>query len=148
MERRGSRLSRRGFMAGAAGLGLVAGCGRLPGQGQQPKVRRVGFLSLDTTPAYYEAFRQGLRDHGLVEGKDLVVEYRSPPALDMDRLPELAAELVRLPVDLLIADGTNEAIVAKNATSVIPIVFVPVGDPVGAGLVTSLARPGGNMGVT
>jgi putative tryptophan/tyrosine transport system substrate-binding protein len=147
MERHQSRWSRRAFVGGStvSSLGLLAGCGRLPWQAQDaPKVHRIGFLSLYTTPTYYEAFQQGLREQGLVEGKNLVIEYRSPSAPDQGRLAELATELVQMPVDLLVADGTQESLVAKNTTSAIPIVFVPVGDPVGAGLVASLARPGGN----
>src|SRR4051794_19565833 len=85
MERRGSRLSRRQFMVGAAGLGLVAGCGRLPWPAWQPAIPRIGYLGDHPIPAFNEAFRQGLREHGYVDGQNLTIEWRfaegSPEAL-------------------------------------------------------------------
>jgi putative ABC transport system substrate-binding protein len=146
MERRGSRLSRRAFVGWAAGLGLVAGCGRLPGQAPA-RVYRVGFLSR-SSPAgdapLFEAFRQGLTERGYVEGQNLTIEYRSTEGQE-ERLRDLAAELVRLPVDVIVARSTPAVHAAKEATSRIPIVFPNVGDPVGDDLVASLARPGGNV---
>src|SRR4029077_2506370 len=91
-----------------------------------------------------EAFRQGLRELGYVEGKNIVVEYRDAEG-KQDRLPALAAELVRLKVDVIVTPGTLPTRVTKEATSTIPIVMAQVGDPVGSGFVASLARPGGNI---
>jgi ABC-type uncharacterized transport system substrate-binding protein len=111
------------------------------------KVHRMGYLA-SSSPAsaqpLLEAFRQGLGELGWVEGQNLVVEYRFAEG-QHDRLPELAAELVRLKVDLIAAGPTPPALAARNATRTIPIVMTAVGDPVRLGLVTSLARPGGNV---
>jgi len=90
-----------------------------------------------------DAFRQGLRELGWVEGQNLVIDYRSAEG-KLDRLPDLAAELVRLKVDIIVAVPTPAAAAAKNAIETIPIVMIGVGDPVGTGLIASLARPGGN----
>jgi putative ABC transport system substrate-binding protein len=113
---------------------------------QAAKIARIGYLSpnLAATPHLREAFRQGLRDLGYVEGRNLVIEYRDAEG-KLERLPALAAELVALKVDVILAEGgTLGPRVAKQATRTIPIVFA-AGDPVGSGLVTSLARPGGNV---
>jgi putative ABC transport system substrate-binding protein len=91
-----------------------------------------------------EAFRQGLRDLGWIEGQSIAVEVRTAEG-KYDRLPDLAAELVRLKVDVIFASSTPAALAAKRATTTIPIVIGRVADPVGSGLVTSLARPGGNI---
>jgi putative ABC transport system substrate-binding protein len=91
-----------------------------------------------------DAFRQGLRELGWAEGRNIVIDYRFAEGR-LDRLPDLAAELVRLKVDIIVAQATPGAAAAKNATETIPIVMVPVGDPVGLGLIASLARPGGNV---
>ena len=112
------------------------------------KVWRVGFLAqrrVEFVDAdfIYGPFRQGMRQLGYVEGKNLVIEWRSAEG-DASRLPELAAELVRLKVDVLALSGTPAAFAAQKATTAIPIVMIGVGDPVGNGLVKSLARPGGN----
>jgi putative ABC transport system substrate-binding protein len=121
---------------------------RCSAQAQQPKkVPRIGYLSAGTTSLNSprgEAFRQGLREHGYVEGNSIVIEYRSAQR-KFDRLPGLAAELVRLKVDVIVAGGPPSAGAAKEATSTIPIVMMQVGDPVGSGFVASLARPGGNI---
>src|SRR5205085_7891347 len=90
------------------------------------------------------AFRQGLRDSGYVQGRNVVIEYRDA-AGHFERLPALAADLVALKVDIIVASGTLAALAARHATSRIPIVFPTVGDPVTDGLVVSLARPGGNV---
>jgi putative ABC transport system substrate-binding protein len=114
---------------------------------QAAKVPRIGFLatsSLVANPHLQEAFRQGLRDLDYVEGRNVVIEYRSAEGKPA-RLPALAAELVALKVDIIFAGNTPAALAAKQATRTIPIVFAGVGDPVGSGLVTSLARPGGNL---
>src|SRR5206468_4036000 len=116
---------------------------------QQPaKIPRVGWLDdgMRTDKAHlHEAFLQGLRDLGYVEGQNLVIEHRGAER-QLARLPELAAELVRLKVEVIVTTGGVPATsAAKRATSTIPIVMADAGDPVGAGLVASLARPGGNV---
>jgi putative ABC transport system substrate-binding protein len=114
---------------------------------QAAKVPRIGYLSLNlaSNPPTREAFRQGLRDLGYVEGRNVVIEYRDAEG-KLERLPALAAELVALKVDVIVAAaGTLGALAAQQATRTLPIVFIAVGDPVTSGLVTSLARPGGNV---
>jgi ABC-type uncharacterized transport system substrate-binding protein len=115
---------------------------------QQPaKIPRVAYLvgaSLSDNAARIEAFRQGLRDLGYVEGKNITIEWRSAEGKP-DRLPALAAELVRLKVDLIVTGGPTNTRAAKGATSTIPIVMTNDSDPVGTGFVASLARPGGNI---
>jgi putative ABC transport system substrate-binding protein len=108
------------------------------------KVPRIGFLSPNAPGALGEGLRQGLRDLGYVEGQSLVIVYRSAGG-KFGRLPELAAELVRENVDVIVAHVTQASLAAKSATRTIPIVMLGVGDPVGAGLVESLARPGENV---
>ena len=113
----------------------------------QAKVAKIGWLASRSASApapVLALFRRELRTLGYVEGKNIALEYRSAENKP-ERLPALADELVRLKVDILFAPSTNEALVAKNATNTIPIVFVGSGDPVAAGLVDSLARPGGNI---
>lgn len=115
---------------------------------QQPaKVSRIGFLGA-STPAnaepFLKAFRAGLRELGYVEGRDIVIEARSAQA-KLERLPALAAELVRLKVDVILVGPLPAAVAAKNATQTVPIVFTAVGDPVETGLVAGLPRPGGNL---
>ena len=122
--------------------------GALTVQAQQvPKVHRIGLLeptSAATNAANLNAFRQGLRELGYVEGRDFVIEYRSSDGHG-ERYPQLAGELVRLKVDLILTRGTPAALAAKNATGSIPVVMTSIGDPVGSGIVASLARPGGNI---
>jgi ABC-type uncharacterized transport system substrate-binding protein len=117
-------------------------------QAQQPgKIFRIGFLDDSTASSIavrLETFRQELRKLGWIEGKNITIEYRFAEG-KRERVTELAADLVRLKVDLLVASGTPAALAAKNATTTIPIVMTNAGDPVGAGLVASLARPGGNV---
>jgi putative ABC transport system substrate-binding protein len=118
----------------------------LAGSAQQPKIPRVGFPfgSTPTLTKYYiEAFRQGLRELGYVEGQTIVLELRWAEGR-LERMPELVAELVGLKVDVLVATSAPPALAAKNATQTIPIVMVAP-DPVGLGLVGSLSRPGGNV---
>ena len=113
---------------------------------QQPakKVPRIGVLRLGSPPEpQIDAFRQRLRDLGHVEGKNISFEYRYADG-KLDRLPELAAELVRLKVDVIFTPNATVAKVAMQASSTIPIIFANAGDPVGNGIVASLARPGGN----
>jgi putative tryptophan/tyrosine transport system substrate-binding protein len=110
------------------------------------KVSRIGLLMLGSSSgvsSHIEGFRQGLRELGWVEGQQIALEYRY--AENLDRIPELAADLVRLPVALIVAWGTTSALAAQHATTTIPIVFVGVANPVGRGLVASLARPSGNL---
>src|SRR2546427_3576197 len=107
------------------------------------KVPRIGYIG-DTPGRHVEALRQGLHDLGYLEGQHLVIEYRWAEG-KAERLPALAAELVQLPVDMLIAQGGQASRAAKQATSTLPIVMAPVGNPESLGLVASLARPGGNI---
>jgi len=113
---------------------------------QAAKVPRIGYLfsNLATSPHLLEAFRQGLRDLGYVEGRNVVIESRDAEG-KLERLPALAVELVALKVDVIVVGGTPQALAAMQATRTLPIVFAAVGDPVTDGLVTSLARPGGNV---
>jgi putative ABC transport system substrate-binding protein len=113
---------------------------------QADKIARIGYLSLDvaTSAGNREAFLQGLRDLGYVEGRNVAIQYRDAKGKP-ERLPALAAELVALKVDVILAGGTPHALAAKQATRSLPIVFAGATDPVGNGLVTSLARPGGNV---
>jgi putative ABC transport system substrate-binding protein len=110
------------------------------------KIARIGYLSPNLTgdSQLHEAFRQGLRDLGYVEGRSLVIENRDAEG-KWERLPDLAAELVALKVDVIVATHTPGALAATQATTTLPIVFAAVGDPVTSGLVSSLARPGGNV---
>ena len=147
---------RREFLQGSLGLGglaLLSGCG-IPFRpsAQRGKLYRVGCLQSSAPPSAggepnLEAFHQGLREHGYIEGQNLILEVRYSEGRD-ERLPELAAELVHLHVDVIMTGGgASGATVraAQQATSTIPIVFVNVVDPVASGLVESLARPGGNV---
>jgi putative ABC transport system substrate-binding protein len=113
---------------------------------QAAKVARIGYMSpnLADWPHTHEAFRQGLRDLGYVEGRNLVLEYRDAEG-KLERLPALAADLVALKVDVIVAPNTVAALAAKQVTRTLPIVFAVAADPVTSGLVTSLARPGGNV---
>jgi ABC-type uncharacterized transport system substrate-binding protein len=111
------------------------------------KPARIGYLATGSAAAdvpLHEAFRQGLRDRGWIEGQNVVIEYRWAEGR-LDRLPDLAAELVRLKVDVMFTPSTASTAAAQNATRTIPIVMAMVGDPVGRGMIASLARPGGNL---
>jgi putative tryptophan/tyrosine transport system substrate-binding protein len=146
VHRHGRRQFLRGGLA-LAGCGLLAGC-RLPRlPWQAARLHRVGFLAVgsrDGRAPLIEAFVQGLQDLGYAEGQDLTIEYRFSDGKD-ERLPELAAELVALGVDVILASGTLAVVAAKRATSAIPVVMGASADPVRTGLVDSLARPGGNV---
>ncbi|MBI3371487.1 MAG: ABC transporter substrate-binding protein [Betaproteobacteria bacterium] len=138
---------RRRTLLIALGTGAFAGPLELLGQ-PQGKLWRVGFLSsrhvdLLDSDYYYGPFRQGMRELGYVEGRNLVIEWRSAEG-DNARLPGLAEELVRLKLDVLITAGTPTTLAVQKTASPIPHVMIGVGDPVGNGLVKSLARPGGN----
>src|SRR5437660_4598518 len=134
-------------------LGSFALCAMLSAlcasaEAQQPtRVLRIGYLDNSTasgSAVLVDAFRQELRKFGWIEGKNIAIEYRFAEQKN-ERVPELAVDLVRLKVDLFVATATPVALAAKSATTTIPIVMVSAGDPVAAGLVASLARPGGNV---
>jgi len=138
-------LGRKRFMAALAG-GLLAAPLAIEAR-QTTKVTPIGYLSgpsLSANAARIEAFRQGLRELGYVEGKNIVIEWRSADG-KLDRLPALAAELVRLKVAVIVTSGGALTRRAKEATSTVPIVMTNDPDPVGDGFVASLARPGGNI---
>jgi putative ABC transport system substrate-binding protein len=125
---------------------LLALCSSVEAQ-QAGEIFRIGYLDPSTASGSkvpVEAFRQELSKLGWIEGKNIAIEYRFAEQKQV-RLPELAADLVRLKVDLIVVSGGPTASAAKKATATIPIVMTNVGDPVGAGLVASLARPGGNI---
>jgi len=137
-------MMRREFIAllGGAAAWPVAARAQQPG-----KLRTIGFLGQSTRSAASEwvaAFVQRLRELGWMEGRTITIEYRWSEGRE-ERFAEIAAELVRLKVDVILTSGTPEVLAAKQATSVIPIVFATAGDPVGNGLIASLARPGGNV---
>src|SRR5882724_5747236 len=137
-------ITRREFIGTLAG-GLLAAPRASEAQ-QAAKVSRIGYLAtnLAGNPHGREAFRQGLRDLGYAEGRNVVIEYRDAEG-KLERLPALATELVALKVDVIVAASTAAALAAKQATRTLPIVFPVVADPVTEALVTSLARPGGNV---
>jgi ABC-type uncharacterized transport system substrate-binding protein len=137
--------TRRAFI-GTLGGGLLAAPFTADAQ-PAGKAYRVGYLtagSVTANPRVLEAFRQGLRELGWVEGQNIVIEYRSAEG-HFDRLPDLAAELVRLKVDVIVAAPTPAALAAKNASGWVPIVGVSLTGPVELGLIASLGRPGGNV---
>jgi putative ABC transport system substrate-binding protein len=129
------------LLVGAAAWPLAA-------RAQQGKLPRIGYLSPSSAASGFlqrdNAFREGLRELGYFEGKNVIIEYRFADG-QFDRLAQLAAELVALNVDIIVAVVTQASVVAKKATGTIPIVMVAVSDPQGAGLVPSLARPEGNV---
>ena len=137
-------MKRREFITligGAAAWPLAAGAQ------QASTVARIGLLSPfspSTAAVWHKSFRQGLRDLGWVEGKNINIEYRYADGRE-DRLPDLATDLVRLKVNVIVTTVNTDTLAAKNATRTIPIVMASAGDPVGGGLVKSLARPGGNI---
>jgi ABC transporter substrate binding protein len=144
---RGSeKLMKRKITVLALSAMLFALCGSADAQ-QPGKILRIGYLDNSTasgSAVLVDAFRQEMRKLGWIEGKNITIEYRFAEQKN-ERLSELAADLVRLKFDLIVGASTNSALAAKSVTTTIPIVMVNVGDPVGAGLVASLARPGGNV---
>ena len=143
-QKRPRRLKWGGLFAIVVALAV---CGARAEAQQAGKVARIGFLDNSTaagSAVLVDAFRQEMRKLGWIEGKNITIEYRFAEQKD-ERLPELAADLVRLKIDLIVVTGGPAALAAKGATSTIPIVIAQVGDPVGQGLVASLARPGGNV---
>lgn len=134
--------TRRDFLIAAALAWAGAARAQAPAT-----VRRIGLLSSfspSDTALWHQAFRLGLRDLGWVEGKNVSIEYRYAEG-KIDRLPDIAADLVRLKVDVIVASVPTDAVAAQKATRAIPIVMAVAADPVGMGLVESLARPGGNV---
>ena len=137
-------MRRRAFLGAVTGSLLAVPLAA--GAQQEAKVARLGFLALNlaANPPLPEAFRQGLRDLGHVEGRNVVIEYRDA-AGKYDRFPALAAELVAIKVEIIVVTTAPSALAAQQATSTIPIVFIGIGDPVASRLVASLVRPGGNV---
>jgi len=135
-------------LVGLTAIAFTFVLGGVLAQAQQPtKIARIGFLtgaSLSSQSGRNEAFRQGLRQAGYVEGKNIVIEWRSYEGKEGFR-PALAAELVRLKVDVIVAGGSGDIQAAKDATATIPIVMLAGGDAVASGFVASLGRPGGNI---
>ena len=135
-------MRRRTFIAA---LGGAVACPFAAHAQQATKIARIGYLASNlANQGPLEAFRQGLRDLGYVEGRNVMIEYRDAKG-KLEPLQALAAELVALKVDVIVASSTAAALAAKQATAVVPIVFGTVPDPVATGLVASLARPGGNV---
>jgi len=147
-DNRKSKIQNRKWVGCLAILLLLTGWVRMVDAQQTGKIARIGFLDVSTasgSAVLVEAFRQELRKLGWVEGKNFIIEYRFAEQKS-ERVPDLAAELVRLKFDLIVATGGLHALAAKGATTTIPIVMAStVGDPVALGLVASLARPGGNV---
>src|SRR5262245_9452964 len=142
-------LSRRQFMlgAGVASAGLLAGCGRLPFQGQsQPPapLPRVGIFGGATTTAVLEPFWEGLREWGYVDGQNVLVEVRSAEG-QQERMSAIATELVQRPAELIVAAGDAALRAARQASDTVPIVMAGSRDPIALGWVASLGRPGGNI---
>jgi ABC-type uncharacterized transport system substrate-binding protein len=133
-------MTRRAFFTG---LGAVLAA-PFAANAQAGKIALIGYLQLGSAAGPPTALLQGLRELGYVEGHNIVIEYRYAEGR-AERLPELAAQLVDLNVDIIVAGGTPAPLAAKQATSVIPIVMTSAGDPVGSGLVATLSRPGGNV---
>jgi putative ABC transport system substrate-binding protein len=147
---KGDGWSRREFLRAAtvAGTAGFLGFGLAAAEAQQPaRIHRIGILS-PVSGSFFsareEAFRQRLRELGYVEGKNIFIEYRHAEG-KAERLPDLVAELVRLKVDIIVTTGPDATLAAKKASATIPIVFTAASDPLGTGLVSSLAQPGGNI---
>ena len=132
--------------AGAVGLGLLAGCGRWPGQGQAPAtVPRVGWITgVSAASGQADIFRQALHELGWVDGQNIMLEFRFAEGRP-ERFSAFAAELVGLPTDVLVTVGTSVTQAAKDASTTVPIVMAYSQDPIRAGFIASLARPGGNI---
>jgi putative ABC transport system substrate-binding protein len=151
-RRTAKKLNRRGFLLAAASFAFASGCVALPTLGgpARSRIPLIGILDLSAADdpianAFIDGLKQGLAAAGYVDSNSIVYEFRGANG-NFALLPQLAAELIQLPVDVLVAPaGTNAALAAQQVTTVIPIVFVGLSDPVSAGLVASLAHPGGNM---
>ena len=138
-------MDRRMFLAGTGAVLLAAPfAAEAQPAGKVPRIGWLGGPTRESADPFVRVFQRGLKDLGWVEGQNIVIEWRFAGGR-AEQLPDLAAELVRLRVDLIVAPSTPPAVAAKNATKTIPIVTVGGGDPVGSGVVASLARPGGNI---
>jgi putative ABC transport system substrate-binding protein len=140
-------IDRRTFIGTMAGSALITAARAVDAQQQPAKIYRIGFLGITSASEFasrVEALRAGLRDLGYIEGRNIVIEFRWAEE-NYDRLPELAADLVRLKVDVLVTHSNAGASAAKQATTTIPIVMAVGADAVATGLVENLARPGGNL---
>ena len=138
-------IDRRAFLAATGAVLLAAPLAAEAQQaGRVPRIAWLGGQARETAHPYVQAFQRGLKDLGWIEGQNIVIEWRFSGGR-AELLPDLAAELVRLRVDLIVVPSSPTALAAKNATKTIPLVTVAVGDPVALGLVASLARPGGNI---
>src|SRR5205809_5401748 len=148
MSRSARRTATWTMWLGTLALALILCAAMLAAEAQHSaKIWRIGLLSSASPSAGEDrllAFKHGLRDLGYVEGQNLTIEYRWADGRN-DRLPTLAADLVRLKVDLIVTQGTPATVEARKASTTIPVVFAVAGDPVGAGLIGSLTRPGGNV---
>src|SRR4051794_10449566 len=141
--------SRRRFVQGSlavAGLGLLSGCGIIPARGQQPaKVPRIGYLASGVAGGPTEmAFVDGLRQLGYTDGETISIEYRLAEGR-LEQLPDLAAELAGLPLELILTSGPDATLAAKATATTMPVVMCFGGDPIQLGLIASLAHPGGNI---
>ncbi|HYZ43404.1 MAG TPA: ABC transporter substrate-binding protein [Xanthobacteraceae bacterium] len=136
-------MKRRAFLSLLAGASAPSVFGPLAARAQQTRIPRIGVL-WPNPPATFEAMRHGLKDLGYVEGQNVAFEFRWAEG-KLDQLAELAAELVRLKVDVIVTLAPQATLAAKQATQTIPIVFVAMGDPIASGVVDSLARPGANL---
>src|SRR5262245_1275669 len=139
-------MRRRGFirLLGVAAVAWPLAARAQQQAGKRPRIGYLGVTSASDRPALLDAFRQRLRELGWVECQNIDIEYRYAEGR-VDRLPDLAAELTRLKVDVIVSLGTQGVTAARDATGTIPIVMIAVRDPVGTGLIASLARPGGNV---
>ncbi len=142
-RRIGERMRRSTVVIALLALALLVPS--LSADAQKPtKIPLIGYISAGVPRVTSEGFRQGLRDLGYVEGKNIIIEWRFAQR-QADRLPGLVAGLISLPVDIIVADSTQVTTLARNATKTIPIVMTNVGDPIGSGAIATLARPGGNV---
>src|SRR5262249_39013271 len=143
MDRKDTRMNRRRFLAGVVGLMAPARAARAQSGRNVPRIGFLNAASYSASTTRLEAFGKALREFGYIEDRNIAIEFRFADGA-LERLPALAAELVRRKVDLIVAGGPPAARAAKQVTTTIPIVLQG-GDPVGTGLVASLARPGGNI---
>ena len=137
-------MRRREFILLTGSAALCSFSAHAQQAGKVPRIGYLGVTSASDRPPLLDTFRQGLRERGWIEGQNIGIDYRFAEGR-LDRLPELAAELVRLKVDVIVSLGTQGVTAARDATTTIPIVMIGVRDPVGTGLIASLARPGGNI---